>query len=301
MHGNEYDSGRQLTQAERYVPEILQEFLVKLERSASSEDVWRLIVAAGRQVGLPCVDLAFASDLNDRRPTVFVRMSYDASWLQELYQDDELAKWSYFRHHGVRWLTPVLVGWEFIDEYHPVPRARQRVLREAAQRGLRAGFAVPLRQYAPPQSGLITFAGDHSRREMRAIAAAHGWALHAIAMAGYQRYLFHFAQEFGERNKLSPKQVEILKLIGRGSRDKEIADSLAISVSAVRQRLEALRRRTGLETRAELAALAMALGLLADPLLPQDLQHRQTLVRMDGVGSHRRPAPNGAEEDSGEA
>ncbi|MEM6729706.1 MAG: hypothetical protein AAF618_14470, partial [Pseudomonadota bacterium] len=41
---------------------------------------------------------------------------------------------------------------------------------------------------------------------------------------------------------------------------------LGISISAVRQRMAALQDKTGLANRTDLAALAMSLGIVPDPL-----------------------------------
>ena len=83
---------------------------------------------------------------------------------------------------------------------------------------------------------------------------------------GHQRYMTHFAAEFTERNAISDKQRELLEMIGGGMQDKVIAERLGISVSAVRQRMNNILAKTGLGNRAELAALAMSMGLLPDPL-----------------------------------
>ena len=181
-----------------------------------------------------------------------------------------------------------MVGLEFIEEYYHIPARRVDVLKEAAKRGMRAGFSIPLRLHAPPQSALITFTGDHSRREMVAITSAHGWTMTAAAMAAHQRYMTHFSAEFPERNKVSAKQRELLEKIGLGLQDKQIAAELGVSISAVRQRMHTLMEKTGLTGRAELAALAMSMGILPDPLHGPGHEVPEILIEMDNVGSRRR-------------
>lgn len=276
---------RPLVEAERYVPELLQAFVLELEETKRSIDVWQLIVALGQRVQLPFVDFISASSYRDWKKTLFIRTSYDSRWLQEINEDPELQRWSYFRNHAMHYLTPVMVGLEFVDEYRHIPERRVEVLRKAAAHGMRAGFSVPLRQNAPPQSALITFSGDHSRRDMQAIIHAHGWTLNTAALMAHQRYIMLFAQEFPERNHITDKQLELLELIGAGLQDKTIAARLGISISAVRQRMNALIQNTGMTSRAELAALAMSLGVLPDPFNRPDHQEVETLVEMDNVGT----------------
>ncbi|SDI11900.1 DNA-binding response regulator, NarL/FixJ family, contains REC and HTH domains [Salipiger marinus] len=265
--------------AEQHVPELLQRFLIDLETTQGSEEVWRLIVCLGRELKLPCVDFIGASAYRNWKKTLFLRTSYDSAWLSAYNADPDLARWSYFRSHAMDRLTPIAVGLEFLDDYHPLPEARVAVLREAARRGMRAGFSIPLRQNAPSQVGLLTFTGNHSRRDMQRIIQAHGWTLSMAALTAHQRYMYHFTREFPERNQITGKQLELLEMIGAGHQDKQIAAQLEISVSAVRQRLNALIQNTGLSSRTELAALAMSLGVLPDPL------HKACQAQVDTQGA----------------
>lgn len=257
---------RPLVDAERHIPDLLSGFLLDLEATSHSSDVWRLLVELGRSLNLPYIDMISSSNYADWKKTQFIRTSYDSSWLNAINLDPELARWSYFRSHAMHYFTPLAVGLEFAEEYRHIPEARYSVLREAARRGLRAGFSIPLRLHAPPQAALITFSGDHSKREMEHIIRMHGWVLHAAAFSGHQRYMMHFAAEFTERNRITAKQQELLRMIGAGLQDKVIAEQLGVTVSAVRQRMKNVLKKTGLTNRAELAALAMSMGLLPDPL-----------------------------------
>jgi DNA-binding CsgD family transcriptional regulator len=257
---------RPVIAAESHTPELLRDFLIDLEATAHSHDVWRLLVRLGKDLRLPFVDFICASSFADWKQTLFIRTSYDSTWLNTVNMDPDVHKWSYFRSHAMDHLTPITIGLEFLDEYHPLPKARIAVLKEAASRGMRAGFSIPLRVYAPPQSALVTFAGDHSRRDMLTIINAHGWTLNTAAIMAHQRYMMHFSAEFPERNQISDKQWELLQMIGQGLQDKVIADQLQVSISAVRQRMNKLMEKTKMSNRAELASLAMSMGILADPL-----------------------------------
>ena len=271
---------RPLLQAERHIPELLQGFLVDLESTQSSAEVWSLIVEVGRTLNLPYIDFISASNFADWKKTLFIRTSYDSTWLNTVNEDPDVSKWSYFRTHAVHHLTPIAVGIEFVDEYHHMPEARHVVLQEAARRGMRAGFSIPLRWHAPPQAALITFCGDHSQREMKHIIQTHGWVLQAVATMGHQAYHGHFAAEFTERNKISDKQRELLEMVGAGLQDKVIAERLGVSVSAVRQRMNNILSKTGLSNRADLAALAMSAGLVEHPLHRMSDDDGSILVEM---------------------
>ncbi|WP_319825630.1 helix-turn-helix transcriptional regulator [Thalassovita sp.] len=281
---------RELLGAETFTPAPLHRFLADLERTTSSGDVWKRLVALGQEVDLPSIDFIAASCYADWRRTLFIRTSYDSSFLHTASSDPEISKWSYFRSHAIERLTPILIGIEFAEDYHPQPEGRLKLLRLAAEQGLRAGFSVPLRIHVPPQAAMITFSGDHSRERMLEILSEHGWTLNVAAMAAHQRYMFHFATEFFDRNEITPKQRALLELVGQGLQDKQIAERLGISISALRQRMNGLMSKAQLANRAEIAALAMSVGLLPDPELWQE--NLSVLVEMDDAGvrvrSHKK-------------
>lgn len=251
--------------AEDFFPPRGQRFLRALETTRSSAEVWDLMMELGRTAGLPYIDFISASDWRHWKRTLFVRTSYDASWLHETNQDPNLCRGSYFRVHGLHHLTPICIGLEFAEDYPSLPPERMAVLEAAAARGMRAGISIPLRQTAPPSAAMISFIGNHDRAGLLEILEREAWTLTVAAWAGHQRYLQHFSEEFFERKGVTEKQRELLEMIGAGYLDKQIAKTLGITISAVRQRLNALIQKTGASNRAELAALAMSLGVLPDP------------------------------------
>jgi DNA-binding CsgD family transcriptional regulator len=257
---------RLLMDAERHTPSLLHNFLRDLEDTENTLEVWTLLIALGTEMGTPYIDFICASSFLNWRKTQFIRTSYDSTWLNKVNKNPEVSKWSYFRSHAMLHLTPIVVGSEYLDEYRTLPKARIDVVKMAADLGLRAGFSVPLRLYAPPQAGLVTFIGDHSRAEFDKIVQEHGWTMNTAALVAHQKYMTHFVAEFFERNEITEKQRVLLELIGLGLQDKQIAFDLGVSVSAVRQRMTHLLEKTGLQNRADLAALAMSLGVVPNPL-----------------------------------
>lgn len=56
---------------------------------------------------------------------------------------------------------------------------------------------------------------------------------------------------------LTAREREVLDLVGRGHTDKEVAEHLSLSVRTVQNHLMAIRRKTGLKRRTELAGWAV--------------------------------------------
>jgi DNA-binding CsgD family transcriptional regulator len=63
------------------------------------------------------------------------------------------------------------------------------------------------------------------------------------------------------RANLTNREIDVLRLVSDGLSDKQIAQSLQISVNTVRSHLDRIGEKTGLRKRSELTRLAMGLHL----------------------------------------
>lgn len=64
------------------------------------------------------------------------------------------------------------------------------------------------------------------------------------------------------RGTLSPRELEVLGLLARGHTDKEIGETVFLTIRTVRSHLDRIRSKTGCRRRSELTLLAVELGLL---------------------------------------
>jgi DNA-binding CsgD family transcriptional regulator len=62
---------------------------------------------------------------------------------------------------------------------------------------------------------------------------------------------------------LSPREIEAIALVVRGKSDRQVAETLGISTTTAHEHVERAKRRLDTHTRAELAAVAVALGIVA--------------------------------------
>ena len=67
---------------------------------------------------------------------------------------------------------------------------------------------------------------------------------------------------------LTPREVDVLRHLRSGLRNKEIADQLSISVSAVKFHTENLYSKLGTHTRSETVRVATEGGLLDNEAAP---------------------------------
>ena len=251
-----HPDGKDIQAMERHVPDPLLDFLLVLEGTKSTDDVWLAILDFAKGFGLSSVDYVYASDFRNWKRAQFIRTTYDSEWLEYLKQFPHLRKTSNFRMHAVHYLTPVMTGEAYIDEYGQVSEDKRRHSRLSRKMGFNAGVSIPLRTGDPGHAATLSMGGALSREEFDAIWAEHGWAIHAGILTAHVRYAAFFKAEFIERNHLTEKHKELITLVGKGYLDKQIAHELGVSFSAVRQRLITVQQKIGVQNRADLAAVA---------------------------------------------
>lgn len=86
----------------------------------------------------------------------------------------------------------------------------------------------------------------------------------AISPAIARRIMEHFRRTgplHGEDPELTPREAEVLGLTGRGLRNSEVAEALAMAESTVASHIKSIYRKLGISSRAEAAWQANRLGL----------------------------------------
>ena len=76
--------------------------------------------------------------------------------------------------------------------------------------------------------------------------------------------LLRATRDRSARVTLSPRELDILRLLAAGERDQDIASELFISVATVRSHLDRIRDKTGRRRRPDLTRLAIELGTRGD-------------------------------------
>lgn len=68
--------------------------------------------------------------------------------------------------------------------------------------------------------------------------------------------------------EVSPRELEVIRLVVEGATNAEIAQALGLSVRTAQEHVAAARRKLGARSRTELAVTALRRGLV--PLHPED-------------------------------
>jgi DNA-binding NarL/FixJ family response regulator len=107
-------------------------------------------------------------------------------------------------------------------------------------------------------AGAAGYLGKDSEAEdiTRAVHTVAGGGMYVSpTLAGY---LLHDAARF----TLTPREKQILRLLAAGDTDQDIADQLFITANTVHSHLDRIRAKTDRRKRAQLAELAVRLGLV---------------------------------------
>ncbi len=97
-------------------------------------------------------------------------------------------------------------------------------------------------------------------RQVAAAAAALAAGL-AVRIPGPRDAAGFAAREAPARSLLTPREVEVLALVGQGQSNKAIARHLAISTHTVKYHLEAIFAKLGVRSRAEAVTRGLRLGV----------------------------------------
>lgn len=97
---------------------------------------------------------------------------------------------------------------------------------------------------------------------LRAVAGGEGYLCPSVSRAIIDTYLARTASGEARSGHLTPRQREVLGLVARGWRTKEIAAALGLSVKTVESHRAAIMRRLGVHRMAGLVQEASRMGLL---------------------------------------
>jgi predicted ATPase/DNA-binding CsgD family transcriptional regulator len=110
---------------------------------------------------------------------------------------------------------------------------------------------------------------ERLRGRMRRSSFAAGWAqgrtMAVDEAAELAMRIGHEPERPAAFGGLSPRELEVARLIAEGLRDRDVAERLFLSVRTIEKHVEHIRDKLGLQSRAELGAWAAAAGLARRP------------------------------------
>lgn len=232
---------------------MLVDAAVKLEQIEDIDTLWQGLVAALRKVGL-----AHAVHIS-------VDANFQAAQLRctipDLYSELPPEK-DPFLHHLCNRYEVLTIGKAFVHHYPEVTAAEHKFITHAAQHGLNAAFAVPMRLQGSERFGgfIIGNAMDADSFEQRFHDIAEELRLFCLLMHRRIEDLTNttplpLPAHPAAFDKLSPRESEVVNLLAHGYSRQETADRCNLSVHTVSDYAKSGYRKLGIRNRAQAAAL----------------------------------------------
>src|SRR5881394_1404170 len=104
---------------------------------------------------------------------------------------------------------------------------------------------------------------DELERAIRSVAAGKTYLSKRISKPGIEAYLANPNRIYAPLDQITPRQREVLQLIGEGKNTKEIADLLRVSIKTIEAHRLRLMRRLGIHDLPGLVRFAIRTGLVS--------------------------------------
>lgn len=213
--------------------------------------------AAVRQFGFRWFALVEDGDLAKHRAGCLLVTNYPMSWVDEiicskLYRDDPV--------HAAAIRSPAGLCWERIPEVIAPTRLQLSMLERGRAQGLATGYTIPFR--VPGERGAFF---SIARAKDRPFTYAEAMAAQLIGGTAFQtgRALVKGRPAKALGARLSPRQIECLRLIAAGKTEWEMGKILGVKPSTIHDYVEGARRRYGVKTRSQLVLAAARDGYVS--------------------------------------
>lgn len=228
-----------------------------IETAPTLDQLLHVTAAAARSVGFEFCAIARHVHVQSGLMLPEIASNYPPAW-QDL-----------FRHRDYSLSSPVLAAcqrrggamrWSELEAIIPLTRIQREYLDELRRLGLASGCTIASHMPDRPTVSVHFVVRDNGPISSRGfmLAILLGTAAGQQARTLWQWALPDAAADLAER--LSPRQVDCIKLVARGMTSWEIASVLGISDQTVSEYLTDARRRLAVSNRAQLVLKALKQG-----------------------------------------
>lgn len=228
-----------------------------IESAPTLDHLLHVLIEAARAIGFEYGAIARHVHVQTGLMLPDIASNYPAEW-QDL-----------FRRRDYSLSSPILaacqrrggaIRWSELDAIIPLTRIQREYLDELRRLGLASGCTIASHMPDMPTVSVHLVMRDNAELSPRAfmLAILLGTAAGQQARALWQSHLPDAAADLAER--LSPRQVDCIKLVARGMTSWEIAAVLGISDQTVSEYLTDARRRLAVSNRAQLVLKALKQG-----------------------------------------
>lgn len=231
-------------------------FLRSLDRTASTDDVARLLVAELADLGVGHVmagTVPGRGTPSSQQNGHVLLNTFPTAWGRRY-----LARGYAFTDPTVRRLGTSTLPFTWADArgFFPDDASARRVMDEAADFRLREGLTIPLMTLDGETAG-FSVSG-----ERLAISPSDRGMLQLIATYAFGHLLLLNGQGSAAPARLAPREREALQWAAEGKTDWEIGEVMGISLHGVDFHLRSARSKLGTTNRTQAVAIALRRGLI---------------------------------------
>jgi LuxR family quorum sensing-dependent transcriptional regulator len=194
-------------------------------------------------------------DPTDRERNVFYMIDWPERW-QRFYMQSGLLERDPVVDALARYFEPFT--WSDLKRDRTLSKAGRAALDMVAAEGWTEGLVTPFHM-GPRQIGIVSLVGH---TVMIDPAAVDFLKLCCVCLFNHVRTLVAQNGFAMPPLGLTPREIECVRLVARGRSDADIARELGIAVSTAHEFVEKAKRRFKTRSRAEMAAAAVALGVI---------------------------------------
>lgn len=225
--------------------------LRRLTTTAACADLFRAAIAVFGFDTFSCGEI----DLRDRSRSIFTMIGYSERW-QDFHAksgqalDDTIVRALATRKEPFTWSD--------LRRDRGMARHELHAIEAAARLGWSEGLVVPIPQ-AGNRVGLVSLAGVNpgvSRADIDYIGVI------AVLLAGHLRALAPVGGFAQPPMGLTEREIVSLRLVAIGLPDAQIGARMGVSSSTAHEFVEKAKRRMNAKSRAEMVALAVAMGII---------------------------------------
>ena len=239
----------------------LGDFVDRLGSEASFAGAWTSTCEFFATHGLPFVCYGYAEGEKDATPHIpaprsNVRSDFLNRWVEEKLACDDPGV-----RHAASSLHSKAFGFEFMARSNS-STAVYEYYSDLREIGSYSVLTVPMRNNARSASGFLSIGGRFLASDMGCYLAECQDRLTLAAHYADQRLVELTKVEEATEAGLSPREIQCLQRLAKGSRNDRIADSLGITQPTVKLHLQNARRKLRASTREQAIARAVYLGLV---------------------------------------
>lgn len=239
-----------------YIDEFLDD-LARLRLNSQQvvvDDVWKLTADFFANNGFD--KLIF---IQIRQQELTLLSSMPQEWISRYHQQDYARIDPFFSYCG-KTHRPISTGVAYSEEHKELTLGQRKLIAEAAEFGINAGFSSTLQLLSPSGFAGWNIGSSMPRKEVDRLRLDRELGLRLAARHAYD--LLSCTSTIKQQKVLSPREWECLLLLSQGMRTKDVAHSLQISSTAVELYVRNARHKLGAKTRDHAVAIAAAKGLL---------------------------------------